>query len=577
MRILLVLLLTVTVYAGPDDDILALMQEDFEAGTRAWPTSATSRGDRRFDALMPDPSPAAAKASQTRTRALLARARLVPRDKLSPRVRVHRDLFVHELEWRLLEAKFHPEHMPVTQMNGPQQWIPQLPARTTFSTEKHFVDYVSRLEKIAAYLDGVTANMRAGLAAGRTPPRVTLAAAADQALTHGAAEHAKHPRRHALWPPFPEAMKDGPLAKRAAIVIGKSVVPAFARFGTFLRDEYIPNCRDTIAASDSVDGRAYYDAQLRHHTTLPLTADEIHTTGLAEVKRIRAEMMGVIAKTDFKKKDDFAAFIHYLRTDPRFYFTDKKDLLAGYRDIAKRIDAWMPKLFKTLPRLPYGVREMPAYIAPAAPTAYYYSGSLEAGKPGYFVANTYRLDQRPRYEMIPLTLHEAVPGHHHQGALAREIDGMPKWRTTQWYTAFGEGWALYAERLGLEMGDLLADPYDDFGRLSYEMWRALRLVVDTGLHAKGWTRDRAIEYMLANSALTRTNVTREVDRYIAWPGQATAYKIGELKIRALRAEAEKALGKKFDLREFHDCVLLEGSIPLPVLERRVREWIAAQK
>ncbi len=579
MRTLLIVLLAALAAHADDENaaILKLLHEDYEEDLARSPTSATARGDRRYDDQLPDPSPKATAEWIASSKRRLAAAKGMAREKLNERTRSHYDLFLYELERRVVQARFFPEQTPVTQLSGPQQWLPQLTSDTTFRTEKHFADFVTRIDKIPAYLDGVMVNMRAGLKAGRTPPRVTLAAAADQALTHGAQEHVEHPQRHALWPPFPKAMENGPIAQRARDAISKRVVPAFAKFGSFLRDEYIPKCRTSLAASDSVDGRAYYNARLRYHTTLALTADEIHAIGLKEVARIRAEMMAVIAKTDFANKDDFAAFIHYLRTDKRFYFAKKKDLIAGYRDIAKRVDAWMPKLFKSLPRLPYGVKEMEAFIAPAAPTAYYYSGSLRTGKPGYFVANTFRLDQRPRYEMIALTLHEAVPGHHHQIALAQEVEGMPPWRTRLRYTAFGEGWALYAERLGLEMGHLLKDPYDDFGRLSYEMWRALRLVVDTGIHAKGWSRQQAIDLMLANSALTKTNVAREVDRYIAWPGQATAYKIGELHIRRLRALAESRLGKRFDLREFHDCVLLEGSIPLPVLEKRVRDWIGELK
>jgi uncharacterized protein (DUF885 family) len=274
--------------------------------------------------------------------------------------------------------------------------------------------------------------------------------------------------------------------------------------------------------------------------------------------------------------EDFHAFTERLRTDRSLYYTDAEDLLDGYRVIAKRIDAELPRFFGRLPRLPYGVKEMPAFIAPASPTAYYYRGSMANGIPGYFVANTFRLDQRPKYEMVALTLHEAVPGHHLQISLAQEMEGVPEWRSTLSFTAFVEGWALYAERLGVEMG-VYRTKDDNFGRLSYEMWRALRLVVDTGIHAKGWTRDQAVSYMLDNSALTRENVEREVDRYIAWPGQACAYKIGELKIRELRALAEHELGERFDLRAFHDMILGEGAIPLPLLEERAKAWTLSRK
>jgi uncharacterized protein (DUF885 family) len=313
--------------------------------------------------------------------------------------------------------------------------------------------------------------------------------------------------------------------------------------------------------------------------------------GVSEVARIRAEMFRVIARTDFAQRDTlkgdelFAAFVNHLRTEPRFYCQSPQELLTGYREIAKRIDGELPRLFGRLPRLPYGVRELPKFAAPASPTAFYYPGSLTGGVAGYFMANTYRLDQRPRYEMISLTLHEAMPGHHLQIALADEVEGVHPFRRRLGYTAFVEGWGLYAERLGMEMfapigkaedaglgRGLFKDPYDDFGRLTYEMWRACRLVVDTGIHAKGWSRQQAIDFMKHNTALSELNIEREVDRYIAWPGQACAYKVGELAIRKMRAEAESALGDRFDLRAFHDHLLGAGALPLDVLQTRMERW-----
>jgi uncharacterized protein (DUF885 family) len=582
VRTLSILLLGAAALAGPDADsrVLALLDEDFEDQMRRNPTWASERGDRRFDDMLPDESPAAVRDALEHAALRLQALLEIDRAALSPAARTHAALLEHELRERLAGAAFHPEQTPVTQLGGPQRDLPELPGQLSFTTEKHFRDYIARLERVPAHLDQVIANLRAGLAAGRTPPRVTLALAAEQALAHGTDAQAKDPTLHAMYPPFPTG--GAPLAAAAREAVANRVVPAFRRFGEFLRDEYVPRCRDSIAAKDSVDGIDWYRACLRHHTTLELSPDEIHELGLREVERIRAEMGAAIARTDFPRRAElqgdelFRAFTDWLRADPRFYHGSAEDLLAGYRDIAKRVDALMPRLFGRLPRLPYGVKEMPAFIAPASPTAYYYRGSLKTGVAGYFVANTFRLDQRPRYEMVPLTLHEAVPGHHHQIALSQEMEGMPEWRTTLSYTGFVEGWGLYAERLGIEMG-LYGDPYDDFGRLSFEMWRALRLVVDSGIHAKGWARDRAIEYMLAHSALSRQNVEREVDRYIAWPGQACAYKIGELKIRELRATAERDLGERFDVRAFHDMLLEEGAIPLPLLEERVKAWIASRR
>jgi uncharacterized protein (DUF885 family) len=574
MRAALLLALLATVAAADDNaKLLRLLVDDLDERMRRWPTWATSRGDRRFDDKLADLGSAAREAWIQHARQRLSALRELDRARLTAQNRTNAELLEYELERRIADQRFKPWQTPVTQMVGPQRDLPQLPSRMSFTKPKHFEDYLKRLEQVPAYLDQVIANLREGLAANNTPPRVVMDATVGQALLHGRDQYGKEPQTHAMYPPF---RSEGPMSARARELIAAKVAPAFRRLGEFLRDEYIPKCRATTAARDGAGGMAFYNHELRGFTTLPLTAKEIHEKGLAEVARIRAEMMQVIARSDAPHKD-FDGFANYLRTDKRFYFTRKEDLLRGYRDVAKRVDAWMPRLFGKLPRLAYGVKEMPGYIAAASPTAYYYSGSLKNGVPGYFIANTYRLDQRPKYEMVPLTLHEAVPGHHHQIALAQELEDLPEWRTVIGYTAFSEGWALYSERLGLEMGDLYADPYDDFGRLSYEMWRAMRLVVDTGLHAFGWSRDKAIAYMLGNSALSKTNVEKEVDRYIAWPGQATAYKIGELKIRELRKRAEDELGAKFDVRAFHDTVLVHGAIPLPVLERRVEAWIRIAK
>jgi prolyl oligopeptidase len=349
----------------------------------------------------------------------------------------------------------------------------------------------------------------------------------------------------------------------------------------WLADTYIPSCRETIAASEAPNGAAAYAFDVRLFTTTELTPKEVHEIGLGEVARILIEMDRVIARTDWYAADPAraqlppeerrAAFIAYLRTSPRFYCTKAEDLLGRYRDICKRIDALLPEYFGKLPRLPYGVREIPRFMAPQQTTAYYMPGSMKAGLPGWFYANTFALDQRPTYEIVPLSLHEAVPGHHLQIAISQELEGLPEFRQDVESTAFIEGWALYAERLGTPMG-LYEDPYDDFGRLLYEMWRSCRLVVDTGMHSLGMSRADAIAYMTRHTALSPLNIEREVDRYISWPGQALAYKIGELRIRAIRAECEATLGDGFDLRAFHDHLLWAGPLPLDVLELRMRDW-----
>ncbi|MBL8745853.1 MAG: DUF885 domain-containing protein [Phycisphaerae bacterium] len=593
---LLFALVTTGAPASPaDDQLLVILDQDFKAQLKQDPLDASRRGYREFDRVMPDLSAAARAAWVQDARDRLAALESVDPSALTASNKTNLALLRYELKLRIDAERFNGWQMPVTQQNGPQNSLPQLPDFLSFSGAEQLEDYVARLEAVPAYLDQTIENMREGMRSGRTPPRVVMGTVPAQAASQAEDRFLTDPAAHAMYKPL--SGQTGELAERGKRAIKEAVVPAFKRFAEFLEKEYVPACRPTIACRDLPDGEAFYNFRLRAMTTLDLTAEQIHQLGMTEVARIRNEMFEVIARSDFAQKDSlkgeelFNAFVHYLRTDPRFYYTSADDLMAGYQRIAKRIDPEMSRLFRTLPRLSYGVREMPRFIAPSAPTAYYYPGSLENGVPGWFIANTYLLDQRPKYEMISLTLHEAVPGHHHQYSIAQELKsaGLPEWRTTVDYTVFGEGWGLYSERLGLEMGDdarspsnpkgkgLFTDPYDDFGRLSYEMWRAMRLVVDTGMHALGWSRDKAIQFMLDNSALTKANIEREVDRYIAWPGQAVAYKIGELRIRDLRSKAEEELGDRFDVRGFHDAVLMQGAVPAAVLDAQVKAWVEERK
>ena len=580
--------------AGRNTALLALLDEHVDWTLKNDPLDASRRGDLRFNDQLADISPQAISSRLAEAQDRLRRLNALESVGFTEDDRLDADLLRLELEQTLEAAKFHREQLPIDSRSGPQIWLPQMGDTLPLSTPKLRADYTARLQRVPVFIDQTIDQMRAGLAAGRVPPRVVMLGTVEQCRHLASADIRQTPSLSPFFAPLRSLPQTDEAARQARAAISDGIVPAYARLAEFLEREYIPSCRDTFGASDGVDGRALYDFALREHTTTDLTAEQVHQLGLAEVARIRAEMFQVIARTDFPQRDSlhadelFTAFIQYLRTNPRFYYTTPEALLTGYRDIAKRIDAQLPRLFGTLPRLPYGVREMPAFSAPASPTAYYYPGSLSAGVAGFFIANTYRLDQRPRYEMIALTLHEAVPGHHLQIALAQELVGQHPYRTFSGFTAFVEGWALYAERLGMEVGGedrpadpgsgpgLYADPYDDFGRLTYEMWRACRLVVDTGIHAKGWTRTQAIDFMKANTALAPHNIEREVDRYIAWPGQACAYKLGELKIRQLRARAEKALGPRFDRRTFHDAVLDTGALPLPTLEAKIDRWIAAQ-
>lgn len=581
-------------------DLRAIFDEHHQATLQADPLGASIRGEPGFSDKLPDLRPEAIAARRVAASLRLKRLQALDRTGWSEDDILNADLLQTVLSSSGDGEKFHPEQYAIDDREGPQINIPQFPDRLPLRSRVELEGYVLRLENLGAMVDQTTDLLKAGLKAKRLPPKVAVARTAAQSRVLASPAIAKQPETSVLFRPLATLPDTDPLAQRARIAIATGITPAFARLATFLEADYIPACRDSVAASESIDGLAWYEYALRRHTTTSLTADQIHQMGLTEVARIRAEMLTVIARSGFKPMGNpgpdelFLQFVQFLRSDKRFYFERPQDLVSAYRDIAKRIDAELPRFFGVLPRNPYGVREIPRTIAESAPTAYYYEGSIKAGVPGYFMANTFALDQRPKYEMISLTLHEAMPGHHLQIALAQELANVHPFRTQLDFTVFIEGWGLYAERLGLEMNPaqftlveqglaertrneshgLYADPYDDFGRLNYEMWRAMRLVVDTGLHAKGWSRQRAIDYMLANSALSPLNIDREVDRYISWPGQACAYKIGELKIRELRAKAEAQLGKSFDVRAFHDHLLGAGALPLDVLQARMERWIA---
>jgi prolyl oligopeptidase len=380
-----------------------------------------------------------------------------------------------------------------------------------------------------------------------------------------------------FYEPFKRIPENIPVADRARLLAeGKAaiedvVIPAYARFEKFFRERYVPASRATDGIWDTPDGIAFYQERARFHTTTSLTPEQIHEIGLKEVTRIRAEMDKVIREVGFK--GSFNEFLEFLRTDPQFYYKTPDELFRAYAVLAKQIDPELVKLFRHLPRTPYGVRPIPATSAPNTTTAYYQGPALDGSRAGYYYVNLYRPEVRPKYEMEVLTLHEAVPGHHLQISIAQEQTDLPSFRRNADHTAFVEGWALYTESLGDRIG-LYKDPYSRFGQLTYDMWRAVRLVVDTGIHAKHWTRQQAIDYFKANAAKTQADIINEVDRYISWPGQALAYKVGQLKILELRTEAERQLGQKFDIRDFHDAVLSNGAVPLEVLERQVQDWVA---
>jgi len=578
---------------GPSDGLRGMMDGYLQTVYAADPFRASMMGAAGFEDAVPDASADGIAERVAFKRRLLRSLERIPLEALTDDEKIDRDLLRRMLTDDLLAADLHLEQYVISALNGPHIDLPQVVDQMPIKTDAQLASWAVRLKKLPKFIDDCVLLMREGMKAGRVPPRVILARSEEIARAQCAPGLIDNPRLSAFYRPF-IARPNHENAEAALAAVRDGVIPAFTRFADFLRDEYVPACRESIGASAARDGDALYAFRVRASTTTDLTPEEIHQIGVKEVARIRAEMFEVIARTDFAEREPqkgalkgdelFAAFVNDLRDNPRFYYTDKEELLRGYRDIAKRIDAALPTLFGKLPRNSYGVREMPAFMAPTAPTAYYNYGSLKGGIAGSFLVNTYALDQRPRWGMIALTLHEAVPGHHLQFALQDELEDVHPLRRLGGFEAFVEGWALYAERLGLEVtteGErgrgLYTDPYDDFGRLTFEMWRACRLVVDTGIHAKGWTRQQAIDFMLRNSALTRHNVVAEVDRYIGWPGQACSYKIGELKIRELRARAEHFVGEGvFDLRAFHDMVLGAGAIPLDVLEARVERWINQQ-
>ncbi|MCZ6708799.1 MAG: DUF885 domain-containing protein [Gammaproteobacteria bacterium] len=537
------------------------------------PLLATSVGRHEYNDRLPVIGSVAQQRRGDTWRGFLAELGRIDRAELSVRDKVNYDIFAQQLEVLVAEIEFRTYEIPLNADSGFHMSFARLPVNVPLQTTADFENYLSRLRAFPKYTDQQIANMRAGIDRNFVLPAVVLKGYEATIAVHVVSD----PLDSVFYRPFhdfpesvPETDREA-LAVRALVIVETEVVPAYSRFFEFMVDEYIPQARTDIAATSLPNGNAYYAQQIRQYTTLEMTAEEIHALGLEEVARIRAEMLEVMDEVGFD--GGFQAFLGYLRTEERFYPKTAEELMRYAAYLAKKMDAQLPKLFRTLPRLPYGVEPVPASIAPKYTTGRYVAAPFGSTRAGTYWVNTYALDNRPLYNMEALTLHEAVPGHHVQIALASEIEDLPAFRRFSYLSAFGEGWGLYAEWLGLEVG-FYTDPYSNFGRLSYEMWRACRLVVDTGMHAFGWTRQQAVDYMAANTALALHNIRTEVDRYISWPAQALAYKLGEMKIKSLRRKAEQALGSRFDVRDFHDAVLLQGAVPLPVLERQVEKWIS---
>ena len=540
-----------------------------------YPGFATYQGDPRSQDRLADLSPAGLERRQQADRNALDLLKTINRGKLSGDNLVNYDLLIDSLEADVRAQQFPDHYLQMNQMGGPQQDIAALLAMMPNARVGDLENRIARMEALPAYIDQTIALMKKGLEAGVTPPAVTLRDVPQQIRNQLVDDASQSPllTGFAEPPASIDPLQAETLRKRAETVYSQQVVPAYERLLEFTENVYLPGARESIAMREMPDGEAWYRHNVAVRTTTDLSPQEIHDIGLREVKRIRAQMDEIIAETGFE--GSFEDFLIFLRTDPQFYHTTAEGLLREYRDIAKRADPELTKVFGQLPRTPYGVIEVPSYAEQSTTTAYYQSGSLKAGRPGYYFANTYALETRPRWEMEALTLHEAVPGHHLQISIQQELENVPWFRQNPSYTAFSEGWGLYSESLGEEMG-FYKDPYSKFGQLTYEMWRAIRLVVDTGMHYLGWSRQQAIDFFKANAGKSEHDIVVEIDRYIVWPGQALAYKIGELKIKELRAYAEETLGEAFDIRAFHDEVLGKGAVPLKVLDANVRNWVKQQ-
>jgi uncharacterized protein (DUF885 family) len=565
----------------------AYLDADWKRWMQEYPDVATQVGYPGQNTRWTDDSPAGIERRKKHLAESIAELKGIHRDALPESEKLNFDLYSQLLETSQQGLQYGDDPMPFRFVVPRSLWMPlnqmegiqQGAADTLESTPHHSVaDYeiiLERMKALTASVEQQIVLLQEGLQRGYAPPKITMRDVPKQIADLIPAD----PMASALLQPFtefPGGFSDADrarLTEQARKIYSSSLAPVFQKLHDYVAAKYLPACRENIAATALPNGTPAYAFHVRWQTTTDLTPRQIHEIGLSEVKRIREEMDKVIASVNFK--GSFHDFTEFLRTDPRFYYDQPEDLVNGYRIIAKKIDPELAHEFGKLPRLPYGVCVIPNFKAPSQTTAYYQGGSPAVGRPGCYFVNTYNLHARPTWEMEALSLHEAVPGHHLQLSLAQEMDNVPEFRKHVGYSAFVEGWALYGESLGEELG-LYKDPYSKFGQLSYEMWRAVRLVVDTGMHSMAWTREQAIQFFKDNTGKTDQDITVEVDRYIVWPGQALAYKLGQLKIRELRTKAEKHLGSNFDVRKFHDAILQQGSVPLDVLEAHTTHWLNAQ-
>jgi len=555
--------------------LLKLFEASWQEDLADDPISATSLGDHRYDDKLTDMSLETVEKRKQRAFTRLAALRKIPKEKLEKADQLNYDLFERETRLVLNEGQFKPYLFATRTFDGPQL-LPELAEVHPFQTVKDYDNWIARINASGVFFDQWIVLLGQGATERRTQPRVTVQKVLEQIKP----QLVTNPEESGFYAPFKKmpasfdaATKDR-LTAAAKTAIQTVAVPAFQRFDKFFREVYLPASRDTVGIYDTPDGELYYKNRMQYYTTIDNPdATRIHNIGLEEVKRIRAEMEKTLEGINFLGTLD--QFLSFIRNDPRFYYKTPEELLAAYEKTARAIEPQLPKLFGRLPKTGFGIRAIPAASAPTTTTAYYQPPALDGSRQGNYYVNLYKPETRPIWEIEALTAHESVPGHHLQIALSYEIKGLPEFRRNANYTAFIEGWALYSESLGYELG-LYKDDFSKIGQLNYDMWRAVRLVVDTGMHQFKWTRDQAIYFFKQNTGKSQQDIENEVDRYISWPGQALAYKLGQMRIQTLRAEAEKALGDRFDIRAFHDQLLGMGPLPLAVLDTEMRSWIAAQ-
>ncbi len=555
-------------------DFGTLLDEHWEWTLSNNPTLASSIGDRRFNDQWQDQSIAAHERRHAERREFLRRAYAIERSALSDADQLNYELFRRQLQDEIDLHRFRGYLMPFSHQGGIQN-LENTTNQLRLVTARDFEDWIARMANVDALVDQHIQLADAGRKAGLVAPRVLMQRITPQ-LAVQLVDSPQESPFYRLFATLPDSISSEDQARlRVAAVdtIEKTVLPAYRKLARYFQQTYLPAARESIGQSVLPDGEAWYELLARSYTTTRMTPDDIHRIGLDEVKRIRGEMQSIIEELQFE--GTFHEFLTFLRTDPQFYFDNPDALYDAYLATSKRIDPELVKLFGTLPRMPYGVKPIPDSIAPDTTTAYYSRPAADGSRAGIYWVNLYRPEVRPKYEIEVLSVHEAMPGHHLQIALQQELGDMPMFRRFQGFTAFVEGWGLYSERLGYDLG-LYEDPYSRFGQLTYDMWRAVRLVVDTGMHYKGWTRQQAIDFFTNNAAKTEYDIINEIDRYISWPGQALAYKIGQLKILTLRDRAELQLGERFDIRAFHDHLLGAGALPLDLLELRMDAWLAPQ-